>query len=550
MNTYTKTFFVRPFLLQEAITYFLLVPNVIFFFLKICPKLSDCLMEIITYVAIQTVFSVALGMWVKYHFVSPAIRLMNGEKADEQSVRHALRSASILPFAEAFIIYFRWAGIAWCSVVVPLYLKGVISFEFLIFGGNILGMTGVSAMALFYLVSENSLAQFFQAFNRERFQNEDMRIIRFSLNQKLLMNVLLIVIPPIGNLVGIIYLSIFTGLNLATIQVGFLLILFQAVFMTFVNSYLLMKGTTGSVGGMSSLLKAMAGGRGDLTKRLAITRLDEVGELAFWFNSFMDDLEKIIVHVRDTSLNLHHSIEQVNSGSEGLSQATQEQAASVEQVSASIEEMHGGIRQTAELISEGRETSRVVTGLIEQSREIFSSLIRAMGEISQDSRKIGDIVVSVNEVAFHTNLLALNASVEAARAGEHGKGFAVVAEEVRSLAQRSANAALEIRTLIEGTVGRIKNGDEMMQKTSSSLEELMSRMEFFFRMMDAISTSSTEHAQGIEELRRAITQIDTSTQTNATTVEELSGTMLSLRSMAEVLARDVQRFRTSAETRD
>jgi methyl-accepting chemotaxis protein len=548
VSTYTKTFFVRPFLFQEAITYFLLVPNVIFFFLKICPGLDKYLADIITYVLIQTVFSVALGMWVKYYLVSPAIRLMNGEKADERTVRHALRSASILPFAEAALIYFRWAGIAWVSVVVPLHLKGAISFELLIFGGNILGMTGVSAMALFFLVSESSLSQFFQAYNRYGFLNRDARIINLSLNQKLLMNVLIIVIPPIGNLVGIIYLSIFTGLDLATIQVGFFLILFQAVFMTFVNSFLLMRGTTGSVGVMSSLLKGMAGGQGDLTKRLTITRLDEVGELAFWFNTFMDDLEKIIVHVRDTSLQLHQSIEQVSEGSQGLSQATQEQAASVEEISASIEEMNGSVRHNTELIQEGHETSNAITQLVEHTKKVFSSLLVAIKEISKDSEKIGDIVTTVNDVAFHTNLLALNASVEAARAGEHGKGFAVVAEEVRSLAQRSALAANEIKALIGSTVSRIRNGDEMMNRMSVSLEDLMKHMEVFFGMMDTISISSREQTQNIGELGRAISQIDASTQNNASTVEELAGTLDNLRTAASVLADDVRKFKVSPHT--
>jgi methyl-accepting chemotaxis protein len=173
--------------------------------------------------------------------------------------------------------------------------------------------------------------------------------------------------------------------------------------------------------------------------------------------------------------------------------------------------------------------------------------MQAVSEISHDSKKIGDIVSTVNEVAFHTNLLALNASVEAARAGEHGKGFAVVAGEVRSLAQRSAQAASEIKSLIEGTVGRIKNGDEMMSRTSSSLEELMSRMEFFFRMMDEIGTSSTEQTQSIGELGRAISQIDSSTQINATTVEELAGTMDNLRTMAQILAKDVVKFKTTLQ---
>ncbi|MCG6534520.1 MAG: methyl-accepting chemotaxis protein, partial [Syntrophales bacterium LBB04] len=245
------------------------------------------------------------------------------------------------------------------------------------------------------------------------------------------------------------------------------------------------------------------------------------------------------------SLQLHRAIEEVSEGPQDLAQATQEQVAPIEELAASIEEMNGTIQNNADLMHEGQDSTNTSTKLIEHSKLVFSDLTKAIQGISLDSKKIGDIVMTVNEVAFHTNLLALNASVEAARAGEHGKGFAVVAGEVRSLAQRSAGAASEIKALIEGTVGRIKNGDEMMKKTSSSLEELMSRMEFFFRMMEVIGTSSTEQTQNIGELSHVISQIDESNQHNASTVEELASTLDNLRTAATVLAEDVQKFKIS-----
>jgi methyl-accepting chemotaxis protein len=219
----------------------------------------------------------------------------------------------------------------------------------------------------------------------------------------------------------------------------------------------------------------------------------------------------------------------------------------VEEISASIEELNGTVQHNAELIHESQESSNAITKLIRQNKAVFAELMKATSEISSDSMKIGDIVATVNEVAFHTNLLALNASVEAARAGEHGKGFAVVAGEVRSLAQRSAEAAKEIKDLIESTVNKIVFGDEVMKKTTGSLEDLMSRMESFFQMMEVISTSSMEQTQNIGELNRAISQIDSSTQNNASTVEELASTLDNLRSVATVLAQDVQRFKTSLD---
>lgn len=539
--------FLRPFLLQEAITYVLLVPNVLFFMLKTAEGVRDHLTEVITYVLIQTVFSLLLGAGTKWFFASPALRLMEKGHAAEEEIRRALRSTSILPLAEAIMTYLRWGGLGWCATVVPLYLKGYISFELLIFGGNILGMTGVSAMATYYMISENSLSPFYRKYNRNGFLDQNAKGFNLNLNIKLLTTVMLIVIPPIGNLIGIIYLSIFTGLKLASIQFGLFIILLQTVAMIFLNGILLMKGITGSVSGMSTMLKAIAKGKGDLSKRLQVNQLDEVGELAFWFNVFVEDLDGIVRRVSNTSIQLHETIEQVNAGSQDLSQATQEQAASVEEISASIDEMNGSVLQNAELIQEGHESSNAITRLIDQTKKVFSELLHAITEISQDSKKIGDIVTTVNDVAFHTNLLALNASVEAARAGEHGKGFAVVAGEVRSLAQRSAIAASEIKSLIGNTVSRISNGDEMMKKTSASLEDLMKHMEVFFSMMETISASSREQKQNIGELSRAMNQIDATTQHNASTVEELASTLDSLRTAATVLANDVKRFKTSQE---
>lgn len=545
MNTYRRDLFFRPFLIQESITYLIIVPVVVFFFFKIEPQIRTHILEIILYVVLQGLVSIPVGALVKYSYVRPAIRLLEGEPYDTAKIRHALKAASIAPLAEAVIIYIRWAGIAWISVPMVIYLKGIVPFEVLIFAGNILGMTGVSCMAYYYLISDYSLGPFYEWCSREKVLDTEVRTWRLSLNQKLLLVILLIAIPPIGDLLGIIYLSIFTGINLQDLQFGFLLIILQTVFVTFLNGLLLMRGVTRSVGRMSGMFRDMAQGHGDLTKRLEVRNADEVGELAHWFNDFMDNLEIIIGHVRETTLQLHETVENVSAGSLGLSQATQEQAAAIEQISASIEEMNGTIRHNADLARKGKGASGDITTLIDRSREVFSQLMRSIAEISQDSQKISDIVVTVNEVAFHTNLLALNASVEAARAGDHGKGFAVVAGEVRSLAQRSAQAAGEIKVLIEGTVGRIKNGDEMMMKTSSSLEELMSRMESFFQMIDVISTSSVEQVQNIGELSKSIVQIDSSTQQNASTVEDMAGTMDNLRTIAALLAEDVRKFKTS-----
>jgi methyl-accepting chemotaxis protein len=545
MKESTKVLFLRPLLFQWSITAIVVVPLLLVFYLNMSEGVKAHFLTAAICALNAASVGLVLGICVKFFLVRPAIDVMENGNAKPEEVMRAVRIVSILPLAEAITVFLSFALFGNLICVLMMYLKGYINPAEVVVGLNTMAMSGLMVMPFFYLASENSLVPFYMKCNMKGVLDGNIRPFRMSLNQKLLTTILLIAIPPIGLLLGTIYLSIVTGLKLASMKYGFMLVLIQTALMTFINGLLLMKSFSLSVGRMSVVFEDMARGQGDLTKRLPVTGLNEVGKLAFWFNEFMNDIEEIVGHVRETSLQLHQSIEEVSGGSQDLSQATQEQAAAVEQISASIEEMNGTVLNNADLIREGQNTSNAITKLIEHSKQVFADLMKAIQGISLDSKKIGDIVLTVNEVAFHTNLLALNASVEAARAGEHGKGFAVVAGEVRSLAQRSAGAASEIKALIEGTVGRIKNGDEIMQKTSSSLEELMSRMEFFFRMMEVISTSSTEQTQNIGELSRAITQIDGSTQNNASTVEELANTLDNLRSIATVLAVDIQKFKTS-----
>ncbi|HQP30502.1 MAG TPA: HAMP domain-containing methyl-accepting chemotaxis protein [Deltaproteobacteria bacterium] len=501
----------------------------------------------IGYIIFASIITLLLGMWVKYHFVRPVMDLVEQAEPREEDLRRAVRQASIAPFAEAGTIFFRWFGLGFTCAILPFYLKGYLPLADLILGANILLMIALTSVSFYYLACENSLIPFLARYPLKGILDQDRDILKISLNAKVLITILLVALPPIGNFIGIIYFSLFTGLALRSLQAGFFLILGQTVVLTFMNSYLLLKSLSLSVRHTSALLKEMAGGQGDLTRRLPVSSLNEVGGLAFWFNAFVENLEVLIKSAKDSSTELYHGIEEVSTGSQSLSQAAQEQAASVEEISAAMEEMNAAFQNTGRLLSEGQESSRRIITLMEQSKNVFSDLTRAIQDTSRDSQRIGDIVATVNDVSFQTNLLALNAAVEAARAGEHGKGFAVVAEEVRALAQRSAEATREIRALIEGTVERIRASDSLMGKTAASLEEMMSRLEDFFRMMEQINATSSEQRQSIGEVTRAITQIDGSIQQNASTAEELAGTLTNLRSEATVLAENVERFKTSGE---
>jgi len=303
-----------------------------------------------------------------------------------------------------------------------------------------------------------------------------------------------------------------------------------------------------NVKAISDSMRDLAEGEGDLRVRLPILTSDEVGDLAHWFNRFMENLEGVIGKVKQAAALVNTASQEVAAGSQGLSQTSQEQASAIEEVAATIEEMTSTIKHTAANADEGRGKAKEMVAMASKTNTVSQELITAMGEMSSASKKIGDITVTVNEVAFQTNLLALNAAVEAARAGEHGKGFAVVAEEVRALAQRSADAARQIKVLIDDTVEKISAGDEMGKRSGEAIGAIIVHIEALSETMEEIATSSAEQARGVDELNRAITQIDATTQQNASTVEELSSTADSMNSEAKELSQTDERFQVSGES--
>ena len=299
----------------------------------------------------------------------------------------------------------------------------------------------------------------------------------------------------------------------------------------------------------SGALKEIAEGGGDLTKRFQIDSSDEVGEVAHWFNQFIETLESLTRSQKQIAQQVTMASEEVAAGSQGLSQSTQQQASAIQEVAATIEEITGSIKQTADHASQGSLKADEMVKLTSETDVLASELVSAMNEINAASQRIGDIITTVNEVAFQTNLLALNAAVEAARAGEHGKGFAVVASEVRALAQRSADSASEVRNLIEDSLTKVKNGDGIVKRSGQAMAAITGDIQTIAATMREIASASREQATGVEELNRAISQIDASTQQNAGTVEELASTADSLRGDSRSLSLLVGGFKVSDEVK-
>jgi len=290
-------------------------------------------------------------------------------------------------------------------------------------------------------------------------------------------------------------------------------------------------------------LNAISSGEDDLTQRLPTDGHDEVTQIAQAFNTFVDKLSKVMSEIRTTSESVKIAADEIAAGNNDLSGRTESAAASLQQTAASLEQITATVSQSASSAKQASGTARSASEAATRGDEVVTRVITTMESIETASSKIGDITGVIDGIAFQTNILALNAAVEAARAGEQGRGFAVVASEVRSLAQRSAQAAKEIKVLIESTVSSVASGSAQVRLASDSMSEIVSNVANVSSAMLEITHASEEQMQSIHEINRAITQLDGMVQQNAAMVQQSTGAASALQEQATGLAIAVGHFR-------
>jgi len=298
------------------------------------------------------------------------------------------------------------------------------------------------------------------------------------------------------------------------------------------------------------LLVAQAAARrlagGDLSTQIAVKRGDEIGLLFDALNSINTGLASLVSNVRVSTDSLGVASRQIAAGNADLSARTETQASSLEQTAAAMDELTCTVRSNAENASEANRHVGSTFELASQGSALMEQAVATMQGIRASSSKVAEIVGTIEGIAFQTNILALNAAVEAARAGEQGRGFAVVAGEVRSLAQRSATAAKEIKELISDSVGRVENGTTLVAEAGSVIDEVVVAVKRVTDIMGEISSASDEQSAGIEQVNQAVTQMDEVTQQNAALVEEAAAAAQSLEEQAGVLREAVASFRLPA----
>ena len=302
----------------------------------------------------------------------------------------------------------------------------------------------------------------------------------------------------------------------------------------------LTKGITRPLKQAVNVARSVAGG--DLSTEIRVSSKDETGELLEALREMNGSLARIVADVRTSTVTIATASSEIASGNQDLSARTEQQASSLEETAASMEQLTSTVRQNAENAQQANDLAVSASELAMKGGGVVGQVVDTMGSIRESSRKIVDIIGVIDGIAFQTNILALNAAVEAARAGEQGRGFAVVASEVRSLAQRSAAAAKEIKQLIGDSVNKVDTGDVLVNEAGATMEEIVNSVKRVADLMGEIASASNEQSTGIAHVHAAIAQMEQVTQQNAALVEQAASAAANMHAQADHLTAAVQVF--------
>ncbi len=309
-------------------------------------------------------------------------------------------------------------------------------------------------------------------------------------------------------------------------------------------SWVVLRKVAQSLDQASRIARAVADG--DLTLKVETDRKDELGELLRALSTMKDSLLSTVVHVRSASDSIGTASAEIASGNQDLSARTEQAASSLQQTAASMEQLTGTVQSSVDAARQANQLASSASAIAVRGGQVVGQVVTTMDQINHSSKKISDIIGTIDGIAFQTNILALNAAVEAARAGEQGRGFAVVAAEVRSLAQRSAEAAKEIKDLISASVDKVDVGTRLVDEAGQTMGEIVASVQRVTDIIAEITAAASEQGDGIGQVNVAVTQLDQMTQQNAALVEESAAAAESLKDQAARLSEVVAVFRVGA----
>lgn len=510
----------------EIYTNLLPVPVLIYFLAFTFDFGMERLPLFLVLVGVALVVSDGIGIISARISLKPLLNYLKGVEEGRdcsELLDRALVSLQKTPLRLAVVILLRWAVLANLVVLVPFVLLGYRN------AGSamvLLLCTGVISFPIFYLMSERTLKRVLIDPSIQTALLEKFDELRSSLLKKLLFSIFAAVFYPAAMLSTLIILNNTGTITLKGEGVGIVLIVLCALGSSVLIGLLISKAITGSIASVAQSTAAVS--QGDLTTRTVISSLDEVGLLAGSMIGMSNQLQRVILSIRNSSDSVESASREVNSMSQSISGDATEQAASMEEIAASMEEMAAGIENNTANTQLTSTLAKEASVLASEGEGTIEKTVSAMTEIAQR-------ITIIEDIARQTNMLALNAAIEAARAGEHGKGFAVVAQEVRKLAEKSQAAAGEISALSLSSGEVANQAGELFQNILPAIQDTSKKIQEIYE-------SSMEQKSSAGEIQKGLMQLDEVSQNNASGAEELSSTAGEMSQQARELKTAVSYF--------
>ena len=573
-----KSLIWKNIVIAEGFTYLLPVPLLFIFTVFNLPFAKNDMLFLLNVVGVFTIPFLITYIIIKYRYLKPMIQVLDNT-GDEATAKEAKRRVLNLPLIDGLSAFLRYmipfAGIAG----VYVFLEKIQPYE-LISIFVLLFSTAIINFIYNFMITESVLKPFLMLSEIRSVVAE--KTFSYGLTMKLATAIIIVVCYPISLFLLIIFLNVFGHIELSTNTLSIFLLTGLSIFFSVFIAYFLARSMKGTLKNMSGALELLTEGHYTGLKNLAVTTTDEFGTIAAQFNLFGErlrqrlfvlsqigkgdlsakislysandeigsdieimqtQLQNIIGYISSLTAHLSSGVHQISEASTHQSTGATEQASALEEILASINELTAQVRSNAHSSTSASELSNKVMEHVRLGNQETINLQQAMATISSSAEKIKKIVKVIDEIAFQTNMLALNASVEAARAGKYGKGFAVVADEVRDLANRSANNAKETSLMLEEALKNIANGYALANTTSQQLLQIREETQNVTELLSEISLASREQSMGLEQISTGLNQIGIVTQANTASSEETAAAAQELSAKAVELKDIVLQFK-------